>query len=609
MITDPSAVPLGARAWIGNGRYGALVSADATIDWYCPGGAGSAPVMWRLLDPDGGAVRIGPERGGSASTRRLPPGSIRYLPGTNVSEVVLAAPGGRRLSVVDLVPWPGPGLDLTGRLVRIARALSGPIDVEVEVYPAGPWRGAREVVSTPDGLVVDDVAVRVGFPLHPDPLDRDTPRWRAVRRLEAGDGFVLTVDARTGSDPPLTLDAALRILEQTCTAWRSWLSVLSHTGAYRAEVERSLLAVRSLTGPTGAPLGAGTTSLPRRPGSERSSDARWVRWRDVSAAVSVFARAGFAEDAEAAEAWLRRALTDAPLPLPGWLDPDGQAAPAAEELPLNGWRRSQPVLSGVDEGPVDLGAFGAVVAAAGASTRGPGGSRGDRGQLSAARPALAAAADWVADNWGEPDAGPWLSRGPTAMHVASRLDAWAGLEGMARLVREENPLDLSAPVWLQEARAVLAWIERSGTAPDGGLRRDGSPGAGDDPDAALLRAAWVGPWPVHHPVVTATVDRVIERLSSTGLLFRYPEKVDDGRAGPDNPDLTASLWAVRALAELGRWEEAHARLEAVVALAGPAGLLSEAADPVAGELMGNMPAASVHLALVDAAIALSRGPA
>jgi GH15 family glucan-1,4-alpha-glucosidase len=46
----------------------------------------------------------------------------------------------------------------------------------------------------------------------------------------------------------------------------------------------------------------------------------------------------------------------------------------------------------------------------------------------------------------------------------------------------------------------------------------------------------------------------------------------------------------------------------VLALAGPSGLLSEAADPVAGELMGNMPSSAVHLALVDAALELSKGP-
>lgn len=109
--------------------------------------------------------------------------------------------------------------------------------------------------------------------------------------------------------------------------------------------------------------------------------------------------------------------------------------------------------------------------------------------------------------------------------------------------------------------------------------------------------------------MSATVDRVLDQLGSSGLLYRYTEKVDDGRAGPDNPDLLASLWGVKALARLGRWEEAHGRMETVLALAGRTGLLSEAADPVACELMGNLPATSVHLALVDAALELDRGPA
>ena len=105
---------------------------------------------------------------------------------------------------------------------------------------------------------------------------------------------------------------------------------------------------------------------------------------------------------------------------------------------------------------------------------------------------------------------------------------------------------------------------------------------------------------------------MLDELTSGGLLYRYPERVDDGRAGPDSPDLLASAWAVRALAALGRWEEAHQRMEVVLAAGGAAGglgLWSEAADPVSGELMGNLPSAGVHLAVMQAAVALAAGPA
>ena len=179
---------------------------------------------------------------------------------------------------------------------------------------------------------------------------------------------------------------------------------------------------------------------------------------------------------------------------------------------------------------------------------------------------------------------------------------------MARLGRAANPLDLQAAAWHQEARRLLTWLDTEGMASDHGLRRDGAPGRGDEPDAALLRIAWRGPWPLAHPSVTATVDRILEQLGSNGFVYRHSSQVDDGRAGPDSPDLLASLWAVRALARLGRWEDAHARMETVVAAGGRLGLLAEAADPVSGQLMGNLPATAVHLALVDAALALAAGP-
>ena len=106
--------------------------------------------------------------------------------------------------------------------------------------------------------------------------------------------------------------------------------------------------------------------------------------------------------------------------------------------------------------------------------------------------------------------------------------------------------------------------------------------------------------------MTATVDRVLEQLGSDASCIATRPEVDDGRAGPDNPDLLASLWAVRALARLGRWEEAHAAHGGGGGAGGDLGLLAEAVDPVSGELMGNLPSAGVHLALVDAALAVWR---
>ncbi len=610
-------MPLGARGWIGDGLRGALVSADGTIDWYCPDRLSGRPACWSLLDPRGGAVRVGPVRASSDAGRRLPPFRQSYRPGSNVLETELRDGSGGRLSITDVLPWPGPGHAGPGRVapgqvLRILRAPAGPVDVEVEVIPAGAWGPAREVSHFEGGLVVDGLAVRTGFPLHFEPLGRDAPRWRGVCRLEAGAAAVVTLEQPDLPRPEST-ESAQRVAATTEAAWRSWLSPLGYDGPYRGAVERSLLAVRSLSGPGGAPAAAGTTSLPRRTGSERGRDDRWVLLRDAAGAAATWADAGFPEDAEAAEGWLGQMARTTPLPWPPALDADGQPVPELEELGLAGWRRSGPVVSGRPSAVLDLDLYGDVVAAYGASTRGPGGAGGlaplpGLPPLAGAWPALAAAVDWAADHWGDPDAGVWQSAGSPTLLVASRVQVWWAIDRMVSLARAANPLDLQAAAWHQEARRILVWLESEGIAADGGLRRDLMPGRGDGPDAALLRVAWRGPWPIAHPIVPATVDRVLEQLGSNGFVYRHGPQVDDGRAGPDNPDLLATLWAVRALARLGRWEEAHAAMETVVATGGNLGLLAEAADPVSGELMGNLPAAGVHLALVDAALALTAGP-
>ena len=97
--------------------------------------------------------------------------------------------------------------------------------------------------------------------------------------------------------------------------------------------------------------------------------------------------------------------------------------------------------------------------------------------------------------------------------VARMFFIRVGPEGWARL-----PLAAQCALPLKDRR-VVGWLESHGSAADGGLRRAvggeadvggaGRPGAGadgrgpdaygagdDEPDAALLRVAWRGPWPI-----------------------------------------------------------------------------------------------------------------
>ena len=109
-------------------------------------------------------------------------------------------------------------------------------------------------------------------------------------------------------------------------------------------------------------------------------------------------------------------------------------------------------------------------------------------------------------------------------------------------------------------------------------------------------------------MVERTVDRVVDSLGTGPFVHRYGADFPDGLPPGEGAFVACSFWAVEALARLGRWDEAHDRMEVLCAFAGPLGLLPEQVDPPTGEGLGNLPQALSHLALVRAALALAEGP-
>jgi GH15 family glucan-1,4-alpha-glucosidase len=98
-------------------------------------------------------------------------------------------------------------------------------------------------------------------------------------------------------------------------------------------------------------------------------------------------------------------------------------------------------------------------------------------------------------------------------------------------------------------------------------------------------------------------------LSDGPLVRRYPPEFDDDLPGTEGAFLPASFWAVQALAAMGRWEDAHERMDALCGLGGPLGLFAEQAHPTTRMLLGNYPQAFTHLSLICAALELENGPA
>jgi GH15 family glucan-1,4-alpha-glucosidase len=105
--------------------------------------------------------------------------------------------------------------------------------------------------------------------------------------------------------------------------------------------------------------------------------------------------------------------------------------------------------------------------------------------------------------------------------------------------------------------------------------------------------------------IRGTIDAVNRLLRHGDVVYRY--HAEDGVAGGEGCFLNCSFWLVSALARCGRLDEATRLMERLAARANDVGLFSEEIDPGSGTFLGNFPQALVHLALIDAAIAISKG--
>lgn len=529
MLGGGARLPLRERLVVSDGRSAALVGADGSVDWWCPDRFDGPPLLWRLLDPDGAGLRVGPA--GPSHARLGYDGPT--LVGRSVQDTGLGA-----VETVDV---------LDGGLLRIVTVVKGEVDVEVVVAPGRSWRRSKRYAPFDGGVVFDGWVLRApGFA-----FSRSAEGARAERRLRTDDRVVVTLDRLDAVD--VSERDALACLAAQRERWRRLAGATLYEGPGADAVRRSVLLLSAV------PTRSVTTSLIAPGREELAIDSRHTFVVDACAATHLLDELGHAEAAAGSLEWLRR-IVPRGWPLPSALTFDGEPARPAEELPgLAGWRGA-PVRVGLGgERPVaDLDLPGAL-----ATVVGP---------LAPERwPALTRLAYAVADE--EP--------GTLVDHVR----CWAFLDEAAREGAGRNPLDLDAASWRVEARdlerritaALRRPAETAGTDPrllrlawqgpvpgthemvarvvDHVLERRGDGPFVTGPEGASLAASlWavraegvLGRWEQAHE----RFDALLDRTGPIGLLPRTVEPVS-GRFTGDLPDATAHLAllaAARTLAD------------------------------------------------------------
>ncbi|MDQ3716810.1 MAG: glycoside hydrolase family 15 protein [Actinomycetota bacterium] len=572
-------------AFLSDCHSAALVDRSGSVDWWCLPRFDSPSVFGRLLDPTAGHWTLQPvedfsaERSYVADTLVLRTVFHTVTGSVSVTDALLLEPGARSHDIGLRSPHVlHRRLEGQRGTVRMRTELSprmeyGRTEPHYRKFPGGAEAAGGPVtltLSTEVPLRIDDGAILGEF---------DVAAGHVVDlRLSYAPTFGKARDLAGEPSP-----------EDTVDGWTSWSA--QHTGYdgdYRELVRRSSLVLQGLTfGPSGAVLAASTTSLPETIGGSDNFDYRYAWLRDLSLTIRSL--------------WLA-ACPDEPGRLFGWLA--GSAGHVRDELVqimygvegerdltehvlehLGGYRGSTPVRVGNAAWEQDqLDVFGEVLDAAHLL----------RDQLGQFEPPtqqlLVALANRAARTWEQPDAGMWEARDQQRHYTSSKVMCWVALDRAIdlapRLGEEADPAGwATARDAVRDAILDQAWSEDAGAY-------TGAFGS-DDLDASVLVLPLVGFLPADDERMRATIEAVERELGEGGLVRRWPSD----RSG----FLICTYWLVECLVLAGQPVRARSWFRSATEHANDLGLLSEEADVLTGELLGNYPQAFSHVGLINAA--------
>jgi GH15 family glucan-1,4-alpha-glucosidase len=592
---------------IGDLQTAALVTTDGTVDWFCCPRFDSPSVFASLLDADhGGYFRIAPDRDDYVSKQL-------YFPDTAILITRFMTPDGVG-EVHDFMPVITGAATDRHRLVRQLRVVRGTMRFAMEIQPAFDYaRQQHKVEMTENGAVfeADGMELTLHWARPADDSPRDAGDMieqhgdgvRATRTLRAGQSGGLVLESMGGRPRRMAPEEIERLQRETADFWRAWVHKSTYTGRWREMVSRSAMTLKMMIyKPTGAPVAAPTMGLPEQTGGERNWDYRYTWIRDGSFSLYALLGLGYVEEARAFAGWLRaRGETVQPgggHPLKIMYRVDGSSDLTEETLDhLEGWRASRPVRLGngaADQLQLDI--YGELLDAA---------YLGDVNGLQVYHEGweqVSRMADWLCDNWDQPDEGIWETRGGRKDFTYGRFQSWVAFDRAIRIAAHRGrPANLAR--WTQARDAVYKQImSRGWNSEVGAFTQNYSSKVLDSSLLLMPLQGFIAP---DDPMWVSTLNAMDRELVSDSLVYRYnPSASPDGLAGDEGTFTLCTFWYVDALARAGRLDDARLTFEKMHTYANHLGLYSEEISST-GEQLGNFPQAFSHLALISAAINLN----
>jgi GH15 family glucan-1,4-alpha-glucosidase len=426
--------------------------------------------------------------------------------------------------------------------------------------------------------------------------------------VKEGDQVPFVLLWHPSCEPPKKRIEPLKELEKTMAWWHEWIERANCDVPWSQPVRRSLITLKALTfAPTGGVVAAATTSLPEFIGGVRNWDYRCCWLRDATFTLYALLDAGYTDEACAWRDWLIRAVAGDPSKIQIMYGLSGERRLDEYELPwLPGYEGSAPVRVGnaaVLQFQLDV--YGEVIDAmykvrlVGMEPE-PHAWKIERAMLG-----------FLEEAWKQPDEGIWEVRGPRRHFTHSKVMAWVAFDRAVKTV-EKFGFEGEVARWRQKRDRIHDEVCARGFSRE----KQSFVQEYDQErlDASLLMLPLVGFLPANDDRVAGTVRAIERELMVDGFVLRYnPEKSEHVDALPQGEGcfLLCTFWLADNYALAGRYDEARAIYEQLLAVRNDLGLLSEEYDPRARRMLGNFPQAFSHVGLVNTARNLSRqgGPA
>jgi len=577
-------------AIIGDRRTAALVARDGAIDWLCLPRFDSPACFAALLGGSGNGSWLIAPRHAAPKVRRS------YRGPTLVLETVFTTPEGE-VALIDAMPLGLEGSHIIrrveGRRGRVAMRLH--LKLRFDFGSSTPW-----VTGDDDDRGIVAIAGPNVVTLY-GPVELVGREMATLAAFEVAEGQSLTFVLSHGPShlpPPARFDgdAALKATED---AWNAWSSRCRYEGPWKDAVLRSLIVLKALTyEPTGGIIAAPTTSLPEQLGGERNWDYRFCWLRDATLTLMALMGGGYYDEAQAWRDWLHRSVAGNADELQIMYGVRGERRLIEWEADwLNGYQGAKPVRIGnAASMQLQLDVYGEVMDAL---------HQARAGGLEVPFSAWALQVNMIEhleSIWRQPDEGIWEVRGKRRHFVHSKVMAWVAFD---RMVRDIEHYDLPGPVerWRRARDAIHADVCDNGFSAS---KNSFTQSYGyDQLDASLLLIPIVGFLPPSDVRVRGTLAAIERELKVGPFVLRYrTEHAVDGLPPGEGAFLPCSFWLAENYLLMGRWDDAEALFESLLALRNDVGLLSEEYDPSARRLVGNFPQAFSHLAIVNTALGL-----